>query len=405
MPVADTPDSIALDQPYTVTLGDVLTVLPFGNLVSTFQLKGSTWSPRPGRPPLPQRRPDPAGGAGDPAPRRPGRAARIARPAARRLPRLHHRARVARLLRREAARGWPRGGRRRVTQIKLKVGADLEDDVRRCALARDAVGPDIRSTIDANQRWDVARGDRVDARARRVRPALDRGADQPRRRPRPRRDPRAVAPIAVATGEHVANRVVFKQMLQAGALDFCQIDAAGWAASTRTSRSCCSPRSSACRSARTPAASACARLVQHLSIFDYVAVSGTCEDRVTEYVDHLHEHFTDPVVMDRRQLPCPPAPGYSARMSRSPWPTTATRTARSGRPASDAGRCAVAVADVCAAHGTPQPADAIGLPPMHPSIINVALGMRTPGQVGRNVLLHAINTCPSASGAISALRD
>ena len=112
------------------------------------------------------------------------------------------------------------------TQIKLKVGADLDDDLRRMRLAREAVGPDIRIAVDANQRWDVAEAIAWMTRARAVRPVLDRGADQPRRRPRPRRHPRAASPVKVATGEHVANRVVFKQLLQADAVDFVQIDAA-----------------------------------------------------------------------------------------------------------------------------------------------------------------------------------
>ena len=118
---------------------------------------------------------------------------------------------------------------------------------------------------------------------------------------------RAGQPVKVATGEHVANRVVFKQLLQAGAVDFVQIDAAASPGSTRTSRSCCWPPSSAYRSARTPAGSACASWSSTSRCSTTSRSPGSRDDRVIEYVDHLHEHFTDPVVVEQRPLPSPRA--------------------------------------------------------------------------------------------------
>ncbi len=181
----------------------------------------------PGRLPLPHRRADPSRGAGNLLRAGPGRAAR--RGAAlleRRLPRLHHLARLARLLRREAdpARqggAWPRASRRsssRSAPTSTTTSAG-------CRVAREAIGPDIRMAVDANQRWDVAeaialdpgRWPRSTRTGSRSRPAPTTSSGTPRSAP--------VAPVKVATGEHVHNRVVFKQLLQAGAIDFLQIDA------------------------------------------------------------------------------------------------------------------------------------------------------------------------------------
>ena len=203
------------------------------------------------------------------------------------------------------------------TQIKLKVGADLEDDVRRLRIARAVCGPDIRIAVDANQRWDVGDAIALDPGARAVR---RRGGSRSRRAPTtcsatPPSGARC-SPIRVATGEHVQNRVVFKQLMQAEAIDVVQIDAApGRRASTRTSPSCCSPRSSGCRSARTPAASACASWSSTWRCSTTSPCPAALEDRVIEYVDHLHEHFVDPVVIRDARYRAPTAPGFSAEMT------------------------------------------------------------------------------------------
>ena len=137
-----------------------------------------------------------------------------------------------------------------------------------------------------------------------------------------RRSPAAWRPIRVATGEHVHNRVMFKQFLAGRARwPSARSTRAGWAASTRWSRCCCWRRSSACRSARTPAASACASSSSTSSAFDYIAVSGSLDGRMIEYVDHLHEHFLDPVVDPRRPLRAAvDCPATARRSGPSRWP-------------------------------------------------------------------------------------
>ena len=177
----------------------------------------SATSPTPSRP---TRRSRSCGGS---APTRPQREREMRRA---RLPGLHHLRRLARLPRREGprvsvARRWPRAG----THFKIKVGRDLDDDIRRAGLIREEIGPERQADDGRQPGVGRRRGDRADARARALRSVVDRGADEPRRRARPRAIARAIAPIGVATGEHCQNRVIFKQLLQAEAIDFCQIDA------------------------------------------------------------------------------------------------------------------------------------------------------------------------------------
>ncbi|WP_328376102.1 fuconate dehydratase [Streptomyces sp. NBC_00440] len=198
-------------------------------------------------------------------------------------------------------------------QIKLKVGADLDDDVRRMKLARAAVGPGIRVAVDANQRWDVADALRwMDALA----PYDPHWIEEPT-------SPddilghaavRSGQPVKVATGEHVANRVVFKQLLQAGAVDFVQIDAARVAGVNENLAILLLAAKFGVPVCPHAGGVGLCELVQHLAMFDFVAVSGSQDDRVIEYVDHLHEHFTDPAVIEGGRYLAPRAPGFSARM-------------------------------------------------------------------------------------------
>ncbi|BBA96185.1 putative mandelate racemase [Actinacidiphila reveromycinica] len=199
------------------------------------------------------------------------------------------------------------------TQIKLKVGADLGDDLRRMRLAREAVGPDIRIAVDANQRWEVAE---AVAWMRALAPYDPYWIEEPT-------SPddilghaavRAGQPVPVATGEHVANRVVFKQLLQAGAVDFVQIDAARVAGVNENVAILLLAAKYGVPVCPHAGGVGLCELVQHLSMFDYVAVSGSLEDRVIEYVPHLHEHFTDPAVVEGGRYRAPASPGFSARM-------------------------------------------------------------------------------------------
>jgi L-fuconate dehydratase len=216
---------------------------------------------------------------------------------------------LARLSREAVADGF--------TQIKLKVGASVEDDIRRMRVAREAVGDGIRIAVDANQRWDVQPA--IDW-MRRLAPYDPYWIEEPT-------SPddilghaavrQALRPIKVATGEHIANRVVFKQLLQAGAVDIVQIDSARVGGVNENLAILLLAAKFAVPVCPHAGGVGLCEMVQHLSMFDYVAVSGTVADRVIEYVDHLHEHFTDPVRIADGHYVAPTAPGLSAQMHQS----------------------------------------------------------------------------------------
>jgi len=199
-------------------------------------------------------------------------------------------------------------------QIKLKVGADLDDDVRRCGVARSVVGPDIRMAIDANQRWDVDEAIRWTKALAEFDPYWIEEPTSPDDVLGHAAIRKAVAPVKVATGEHVQNRIVFKQLLQAGALDVLQIDAARVGGVNENLAILLLAAKFGVPVCPHAGGVGLCELVQHLSMFDYVAVSGTTEDRVIEYVDHLHDHFLDPVVIREGHYRAPTAPGFSAAM-------------------------------------------------------------------------------------------
>jgi L-fuconate dehydratase len=199
-------------------------------------------------------------------------------------------------------------------QIKLKVGASLEDDIRRMRLAREAVGPDIRIAIDANQRWDVADAiEWVNALAE-FDVAWIEEPTNPDDVLGHAAIARGVAPIPVATGEHGANRVMFKQFLQAKALEVLQIDATRVAGVNENIAILLLAHRFGVPVCPHAGGVGLCEAVQHLSMFDAVALSGDTSGRVIEFVDHLHEHFVTPVdVHDGAYWP-PLAPGAGAEM-------------------------------------------------------------------------------------------
>ncbi|HEY4017292.1 MAG TPA: L-fuconate dehydratase [Pseudonocardiaceae bacterium] len=200
------------------------------------------------------------------------------------------------------------------SQIKLKVGGDLDNDVHRMRLARQALGPNVRIAVDANQRWDVSGA---------IKAMLALAPSEPWWIEEPTSPDdvlghaairKAIAPIKVATGEHVQNRVIFKQLLQAGAVDFVQIDAARVGGVNENIAILLLAAKFGVPVCPHAGGVGLCELVQHLAMFDYVAVSGTTTDRVIEYVDHLHEHFVDPVVIERGRYRAPTVPGFSAQL-------------------------------------------------------------------------------------------
>ncbi|MFE9680014.1 L-fuconate dehydratase [Streptomyces sp. NPDC006285] len=200
------------------------------------------------------------------------------------------------------------------TQIKLKVGADLADDVRRCRVARAAVGPDIRIAVDANQRWNVDEAIEWTRALAGFDPYWIEEPTSPDDILGHAAVRRAVAPVKVATGEHVQNRIVFKQLLQSGAIDVLQIDAARVGGVNENLAIMLLAAAFGVPVCPHAGGVGLCELVQHLSMFDYVALSGTTENRVIEYVDHLHDHFLDPVVIREGRYMAPTAPGFSATM-------------------------------------------------------------------------------------------
>ncbi|RFU82984.1 L-fuconate dehydratase [Streptomyces triticagri] len=200
------------------------------------------------------------------------------------------------------------------TQIKLKVGADLDDDLRRMRTARAAVGDGIRIAVDANQRWNVDEAIRWTKALAPYDPYWIEEPTSPDDVLGHAAIRRAVAPVRVATGEHVQNRIVFKQLLQAGAIDVLQIDAARVGGVNENLAILLLAAKFGVPVCPHAGGVGLCELVQHLSMFDYVALTGTTENRAIEYVDHLHENFLDPVtVRDGHYLP-PTAPGFSATM-------------------------------------------------------------------------------------------
>jgi L-fuconate dehydratase len=198
--------------------------------------------------------------------------------------------------------------------IKLKVGADLDDDIRRLGIARQICGPDVRIGIDANQRWDI---DTAIGWIRALGPFEPCWVEEPT-------NPddilahadiaRAVVPIKIATGEHVQNRIVVKQLLQARAIGVLQIDATRVGGVNENIANILLAAKFGVPICPHAGGVGLCELVQHLSMFDYVAVSGSLEGRATEYVDHLHDHFVDPAVVRDGRYRVPTRPGFSSTL-------------------------------------------------------------------------------------------
>ncbi|KPQ23276.1 MAG: L-alanine-DL-glutamate epimerase and related enzymes of enolase superfamily [Halomonas sp. HL-48] len=210
------------------------------------------------------------------------------------------------LAREALAEGW--------THFKQKIGGDIEEDARRAALLREEIGWDNVLMMDANQVWEV---DETVTKMRRLAEFDPLWIEEPtspddilghaeiRQR---------VAPIGVATGEHCHNKVMFKQFFQADAIDYCQLDAARLGGLNEVILVTLMAAKFGVPICPHGGGVGLCEYTQHISLFDYIAVSGSLEGRVLEYVDHLHEHFIDPVVIKRGRYQVPEAPGYSIAM-------------------------------------------------------------------------------------------
>lgn len=198
--------------------------------------------------------------------------------------------------------------------IKIKVGLDVEDDVRRCRLAREAIGPDHGLAVDANQRWDVPEAITWIRRLAQFRIAWMEEPTSPDDILGHAAIRRAVSPVPISTGEHAQNRVMFKQLFQAQAVDLIQIDAARVGGVNENLAILLLAAKFGIRVFPHAGGVGLCELVQHLAMADFLAISGTMEDRAIEYVDHLHEHFVSPVRIINGRYVAPTAPGFSSQM-------------------------------------------------------------------------------------------
>ncbi|MEM8740862.1 MAG: L-fuconate dehydratase [Pseudomonadota bacterium] len=200
------------------------------------------------------------------------------------------------------------------SHFKMKVGADLADDIRRAGLLREVIGPERHLMMDANQVWGVDQAIANMRELARFDPLWIEEPTSPDDVLGHARIAAEIAPVKVATGEHCQNAVIFKQLLQAGAIAFCQIDSCRLAGPNEIVGVLLMAEKFGIPVCPHAGGVGLCEYVQHLSLFDYIAVSASLENRVLEYVDHLHEHFVDPVKMRAGRYMPPLAPGYSIEM-------------------------------------------------------------------------------------------
>lgn len=213
---------------------------------------------------------------------------------------------LRRLCREALGQGWQ--------YFKMKVGRNLAEDERRCAIVREEIGPDRRLMVDANQVWEVGQAIEWMRALSRFDPWWIEEPLCPDDILGHGKVARAVRPIRVATGEQCHSRVMFKQLLASDAVDVVQPDAcrlgglnevlAVLLLAAKFGKPVCP---------HAGGVGLC-EYAQHISMIDYVVVSGRWEEAMCEYTQHLHEHFVDPVEMRRGRYNAPLRPGFSAQM-------------------------------------------------------------------------------------------
>jgi len=210
------------------------------------------------------------------------------------------------LCREAIAAGW--------SAMKMKVGGHIEDDRRRARILREEIGPARHLMMDANQAWDVDVAVTSMKRLAEFAPYWIEEPTSPDDVLGHAAIARAIAPIRVATGEHCQNRVIFKQLFQAGAIGFCQLDCCRLGGLNEVLAVLLLAAKFGIPVCPHAGGVGLCEYVQHVSLFDYIAVSGSLEDRQLEYVDHLHEHFVDPVKIRAGRYMVPTRPGWSVEM-------------------------------------------------------------------------------------------
>ncbi len=200
------------------------------------------------------------------------------------------------------------------SHFKVKVGQSVEDDIRRLRVIREEIGWDRKVMLDANQVWDVNEAIQYMQQLAEFKPWWIEEPTSPDDVLGHAAIAHAIKPIGVATGEACQNRIIFKQLMQANAISFCQIDSCRMGGVNEVLAVILMAEKFGIPVCPHAGGVGLCEYVQHFAMFDYICVSGSLENRLVEYVDHLHEHFYHPVVMkDGRYMP-PTAPGYSISM-------------------------------------------------------------------------------------------
>lgn len=215
---------------------------------------------------------------------------------------------VRRLCREAVAEGW--------THVKMKVGSDLADDIKRAKIIREEIGYERHLMMDANQKWDVGQAISNMEALKQFKPLWIEEPTSPDDILGHKAIAEAVQPIKVATGEHCQNRVMFKQFMTSGALNVCQIDSCRLAGVNEVLAVLMMANELNIPVCPHAGGVGLCEYVQHLSMIDYISISGSMEGRVVEYVDHLHEHFEDPVKIEKAAYAVPTRAGYSITMKK-----------------------------------------------------------------------------------------
>ncbi len=213
---------------------------------------------------------------------------------------------IRRLCREGIADGW--------NHFKIKVGRDLDEDIRRAQIIREEIGDERKLMMDANQWWDVGEAINHMEQLAQFNPWWIEEPTSPDDVLGHAAIAKAIYPIGVATGEHCQNRIMFKQLLQANAIRFCQIDSCRLGGVNEVLAVMLMAAKFGVPVCPHAGGVGLCEYVQHLSMIDYIYISGSLEDRIVEYVDHLHEHFVDPVVIKDGSYMPPAKPGYSITM-------------------------------------------------------------------------------------------
>ena len=201
--------------------------------------------------------------------------------------------------------------------VKLKVGKDLKNDMRRLEIARTTLGPDIKIMIDANQVWEVDQAIKWMKSLAEFDPYFIEEPTSPDDIIGHKKIKDAIFPIKVATGEAVQNRVIFKQLISENAIDIVQVDACRMGGLNEVLAVQLMASKQGLPVWPHAGGVGLCEYSQHLAMIDYICISGRKDEQVIEYVDHLHEHFLNPCQIKNAAYMLPKESGFSVEMKPS----------------------------------------------------------------------------------------